>query len=298
MNLKDLVLLGVVVFSMLAGALVPALGDPFLPCLTYFMIVFLFLSFLRVGLMAAIRSAKDVQLITILLLVKLLAIPLCLYYLTKLFLPSYALSVLLLSGISTGVVAPFISNILAGNTSLVVSMVVLSSVLVPFTLPPLVKYLAMREMEIPLAAMVRSLALIVFIPIIAREISERYIPRLIQWGERIQYPVSVALIGCTLLAVFGKYSAFFFREPRQIFIAIAVAFLLSTLYMAIGSILLYGRGRADRLAGGISMAFLNNVLVLVFSSQFFGPMAATLAAMYMLPFFAMIIPIRLVFKLR
>jgi len=106
MNLKDLVLLGVVVFSMLAGALAPALGNPFLPCLTYFMIVFLFLSFLRVGLVAVIRSAKDVQLITILLLVKLLAIPLCLYYLTKLFLPSYALSVLLLSGISTGVVAP------------------------------------------------------------------------------------------------------------------------------------------------------------------------------------------------
>jgi len=46
------------------------------------------------------------------------------------------------------------------------------------------------------------------------------------------------------------------------------------------------------------MTFLNNVLVLVFSSQFFGPMAATLAAMYMFPFFAMIIPIRLVFKLR
>ncbi len=298
MNPKDFLLLGVVVFSMLAGIFLPALGEPFEPCLPYFMIVFLYLSFLRVNLLTVIRSIMDVHLMTILLLVKLLAIPLCLYYITKLFFPSYALPVLLLSGISTGVVAPFISNIVAGNTSLVVSMVVLSSLLVPFTLPLLVKYLATEEMEIPLLAMVRLLALIVFIPLGAREVSERYMPRLIQWGEKAQYPVSLVLIGCTLLAVFGKYSAFFFRQPGHILIAVVMAFFLSALYITIGSILIYGRSREDQLAGGISMACLNNVLVIVFSSQFFGPLAATLAAMYMLPFFAMIIPIRLVFKIK
>ena len=296
MNPKDFLLLGVAIFSMLAGIFLPALGHPFEPCLTYFMIVFLYLSFLRVNLLTVIRSIMDVHLMAILLLVKLLAIPLCLYYITKFFFPSYALPVLLLSGISTGVVAPFISNIVAGNTSLVVSMVVLSSLLVPFTLPLLVKYLATEEMEIPLLAMVRLLALIVFIPLGAREVSERYMPRLIQWGEKAQYPISLVLIGCTLLAVFGKYSAFFFRQPGQIFIAVSMAFFLSALYITIGSVLLYGRSREDQLAGGISMACLNNVLVLVFSSQFFGPLAATLAAMYMLPFFAMIIPIRLIFK--
>jgi BASS family bile acid:Na+ symporter len=296
MNPKDFLLLGVAVFSMLAGIFLPALGDPFEPCLTSFMIVFLYLSFLRVNLLTVIRSIMDVHLMAILLLVKLLAIPLSLYYITKFFAPSYALPVLLLSGISTGVVAPFISNIVAGNTSLVVSMVVLSSLLVPFTLPLLVKYLATEEMEMPLLAMVRLLALIVFIPMGAREISERYVPRLIQWGEKAQYPVSLVLIGCTLLAVFGKYSAFFFRQPGQIFIAVSMAFFLSALYITIGTVLLHGRSREDQLAGGISMACLNNVLVLVFSSQFFGPLAATLAAMYMLPFFAMIIPIRLVFK--
>jgi BASS family bile acid:Na+ symporter len=298
MDPKDLILSAVVILSMLGGIFIPVLGDPFEPLLVYFMIIFLYLSFLRVDLITIIRSIMDVELIAILLPVKLLAIPLCLYYLTKLFSPSYALPVLLLSGISTGVVAPFISNILAANTSLVVSMVVLSSLLVPFTLPPLVKYLVKEEMEISLLGMVRLLALIVFIPIGAREISKRYMPRLIEWGEKVQYPVSLGLIACTMLGVFGKYSAFFFREPGQIFIAIALAFLLSALYMAIGSILLRGRSREDQLAGGISMAFLNNILVLVFSSHFFGPTAATLAAMYILPFFAMIIPIRLVFKIK
>jgi BASS family bile acid:Na+ symporter len=99
------------------------------------------------------------------------------------------------------------------------------------------------------------------------------------------------------MTMFGKYSAFFLNEPKQIFIATGVAFLLSAFYLIIGSVLLHGRSKTDQLAGGISMAFLNNLLVLIFSLQFFGPTASTLAAMYNFPYFAMIIPIRYVFKL-
>jgi len=55
----------------------------------------------------------------------------------------------------------------------------------------------------------------------------------------------------------------------------------------------WGRKKEDRLAGAISFAYINNVLIIVFSSQFFGPLSPTLAAMYMLPFFTMILPARI-----
>jgi BASS family bile acid:Na+ symporter len=42
---------------------------------------------------------------------------------------------------------------------------------------------------------------------------------------------------------------------------------------------------------------MNNVLIIVFSSQFFGPLAPTLAAVYILPFFLMIVPARIAGKL-
>ncbi len=35
---------------------------------------------------------------------------------------------------------------------------------------------------------------------------------------------------------------------------------------------------------------MNNVLVIVFSSRFFGPLSPTLAAMYMFPFYTLIVP--------
>jgi len=37
---------------------------------------------------------------------------------------------------------------------------------------------------------------------------------------------------------------------------------------------------------------LNNVLVIVFSSEFFGPIEPLVAAMYMAPFFVIVIPLR------
>lgn len=37
---------------------------------------------------------------------------------------------------------------------------------------------------------------------------------------------------------------------------------------------------------------MNNVLVIVFSSEFFGPVETMVAAMYIIPFFSLVIPLR------
>lgn len=62
----------------------------------------------------------------------------------------------------------------------------------------------------------------------------------------------------------------------------------------VGFLVTWGMKRGDRLAGAISFAYTNNVLIIAFPSQFFGPLLPTLAALYILPFFAMIVPARIV----
>ena len=48
----------------------------------------------------------------------------------------------------------------------------------------------------------------------------------------------------------------------------------------------------NQLAGAVMLGNINNVLVVVFSSQFFGPVEPLVAAMYMIPFFVIVIPLR------
>lgn len=48
----------------------------------------------------------------------------------------------------------------------------------------------------------------------------------------------------------------------------------------------------------ISFGLINNVLAMVFSAQFFGPIEPLVAAMYMIPFWLLLVPMRMYQKLR
>jgi BASS family bile acid:Na+ symporter len=234
-------------------------------------------------------SASTVVLLTVL---KMLALPITVYVLFKFFWPEYALSALLLSGVSTGVVAPVISNLVQANSPLVLVMVVITSPLVPFTLPALVKLLPGQTMAISLTGMIRMLAMVIFIPIAAVEILRRLSPTLVQAVLERRYPISLALFAVINMGVFSQYSQFFHRNPAALIQATLASLTLGGICLAAGIFSSWRAPVENQLAGGIIFANINNVLVIVFSSRFFGPLEPTVAAIYMVPFFLVIIPMR------
>jgi len=276
------------------GIDLPEFGRIFAPYPLYFMIIQLFFSFLKINFLQVFAEAKERAVILfVLCLFKLLIIPVVLFFLTQIFWPEYAVPIFLLSGIATGVVAPFISSLLEASTFVVLMMVVVSSLLAPFSLPALVSLFVGQTIEISFLAMVRILAMVVFLPAVAVILLRYLYPSSLEKLERVQFPVSLSTFACINLGVFAKYSSFFLKSPAVVGETILVAFVLSVIYHTVGLLVTWGMKREDRLAGAISFAYMNNILVVVFSSQFFGPLAPTLAALYLLPFFTMIVPARI-----
>ena len=272
----------------------PESGRIFLPYPLYLVMLLLFFSFLKIEFIAILKDMKKTTLILLLLcFLKLVILPAGLFFLTQMVWPKYALPVLLLSGISTGVVAPFISNLLRASTPLVLMMVVISSLFVPFSLPALVSFLAGQHIEISFSSMVKTLAMVVFLPAFAVLIARPLIPSFLRKLETVQFPLSLVIFAFINLGVFSKYSSFFIENPMELTGSTLVAFLLSIIYHIVGFGVTWGMRREDRLAAAISFANINNVLIIVFASHFFGPLSPALAAMYMLPFFIMIIPARI-----
>jgi BASS family bile acid:Na+ symporter len=259
------------------------------------MMMLLFLSFLRIDFRALLdASTSSLVGLTALILVKLFILPSVLYFAALFTFPEYAIPVLLLSGISTGVVAPFIAMVVDADVSVVLRMVVITSLIVPFSLPSLVKLLAGAEIHIPLGTMVQLLSIVIFIPIFAVLVLRQLWPTLLEMIFRRQFPLSLTLFALINLGVFSKYSSFFFQNPESILVSIIVAYVLAIIYFTSGW-LIAARGKTGmRVAAGISLALMNNVLVIVFSSQFFGPLSPMLAAMYMFPFFTLIVPMKLI----
>jgi BASS family bile acid:Na+ symporter len=173
-------------------------------------------------------------------------------------------------------------------------MVVVSSLLSPFSLPALVSLLVGRTIEISFLFMVKILAMVVFLPAVAAILLRYLFPSFLEKLEKVQFPVSLFLFAFINLGVFAKYSSFFIETPLKVAETILVAFILSVIYHVVGFSVTWRMKREDQLAGAICFAYMNNVLIIAFSSQFFGPLAPALAALYMLPFFTMIVPARIV----
>jgi BASS family bile acid:Na+ symporter len=223
---------------------------------------------------------------------KLTILPIIIYFIFYYVAPTYALSALFLTGVSTGVVAPMISNMVKGNSSLVLVVVVISSALAPFTLPALIKIVAAKDVAISFLSMLKMLTLVIFVPIIAVEALRRLTPKLIPPIIKIQFPLSLLFFALINLGVFYRYAPFFKKEPGVIIQATIVAFVLAAIYCLVGIFFFRKSTLQNQLAGAVMIGNLNNVLVIVFASEFFGPVEPMVAAMYMIPFFVIVIPLR------
>jgi BASS family bile acid:Na+ symporter len=290
---NDLILILVVFSSLAAGVLFPGPSSFFQPFPLYLMMFLLFLSFLSIRLDEVwLVLSRQGWTIAWLCFLKLAALPAGIYFLFRAVYPDYATAALLITGISTGVVAPFISSMLRANGPLVLVMVVITSCLVSFTLPALVKLLLGKSVAISFFGMMRLLGLIIFVPVIAVEIMRRTVPKAMDMLSKIRFPISLVIFAVINLGVFSKYAQFFRQKPATILEAAIVATALGAVYITVGILAAWRAPVKDRIASAVSMGNMNNVLVIVFASEFFGPIEPTLAAMYMIPFFGLIFPLR------
>lgn len=292
--LRDIVLL-IVVFASAGGAVFfPWIGGGFQPFVMIFMMMLMFLGFTKIDFNRLLdKSWVGIYRVIILAATKLVILPSLLFWGTSWVSLDYAVPVLLLSGISTGVVAPFMAALVAADAAIVVRMVVVTSVLVPISLPCLVKFLAGTEIAIPLWLMMKTLCTVIFIPLFLVAFFRRTLPSIIDHINKIHFPLSLCLFAAINLGVFSKYSRFFFDRSGEVIVLLFAAYVLAAIYCATGFLMFPGADRQERVAAGISLALMNNVLVIVFSSEFFGPLSPALAAMYLFPFFSLVTPLRL-----
>jgi BASS family bile acid:Na+ symporter len=278
---------------MTAAIIFPDFGSYFQVLPVYGVMANFFLSYLSIELSDVWKElqshSRQIMTFTVM---KLVILPVILFYVFYYIAPVYALSALLLTGVSSAVVAPFMSNLVRGNSSLVLVVVVITSALAPFTLPFLIKIVAAQQAEISFLSMIRMLAMVIFVPIIAVETLRRLTPKLIAPLMKMQFPVSLLLFAVINLGVFYRYAPFFKKEPGIVILALAMAAVLAAIYCVIGIFFFRKSSLENQLAGAVMLGNMNNVLVIVFSSEFFGPVEPLVAAMYMIPFFLIVIPLR------
>lgn len=222
------------------------------------------------------------------------------YFVTDLISPKYALPVLLLSGISTGLGAPFVSNYVGAKLSIIVGMVIVTSLAVPFILPSLVYILYNTEFSIPIFDMILLLVISLVLPLIASGFIKKYLPKLAASINKNSLLLSIIFMDLINFAIFSKFSSYFYLESSFVIFTTVIAILLFSVFAIVGYLVLYivnkdssSSSSKYKISGLIAMSYINNILVTVFAQQFFGSQVAALAAFYNIPYYFGIILLKI-----
>ena len=222
-----------------------------------------------------------------------------LLFLFKLLMPQFALGALLVGAASIGVVAPIFSIMVNADTALVLAGNLLSSLLLPLTLPMLLYIVdsfmtlsGFGPMNLPahlsLSGMTLSLCVTIIVPF-AGAFLTRKAPRVTEYILKHQFPVSVSTIALSTLAIFSNYSGVLHQSPSLVVKALGAACLLGAAMMVGGLFLPRSMPPQRKLAFLISYGTMNNVLMLIVSLEFFSASESIMAAMYLLPLNALLV---------
>ncbi len=292
LRIKDIVLLLVVFGSMAAGVLWPNETSKLGPFLPWFLMGMLFLAFLKVFPAEIWDTLQRYSVkLPVLILTKLIVMPLIVYPLAIKLLPAYALGLILLAGVSTGLSAPFFSGYVGANIPLVLAMTVITTLSLPLTLPLLVKILIGSELQVDLTGLVGFMAVLIFLPLLASGFFRRLLPRISGWLDERSYPISLALLAAMNLGALGLYTPFLRAHPAEVVIAALVGSGLAAVLASTGIVLFWSAAPLERVAAGGALGWINNVLVIVLGHYFNDPLTSVLAALYMVPYYILIVPL-------
>lgn len=285
--------------SLLAGVALPTPSAAISWAIKYLMMTMLFLAFIKISprdvIEALTRNWSGMAWGSLLCLV---LAPSVAYGVTLLLYPPLALPMLLLAGASTGVSAPFFTSVCRGNVSYCLVMAIATSLILPFSLPLMVRVLANTRLDYDLVAMGLFLAMIIFVPLLLAFGCRWLFPRLLGTVNRVSYPVSLVVLTGINFGALGKYISYLQSNPLQIVLCVVFAVGLATALAGMGWYCSTSSGWADRMAASGSQIWVNNILMIALAVHMNDPLAATLSALYLVPYYGFVVVFSVLAKRR
>ena len=284
--------------SIVAGIIFPTIGMSLEPYILVWLGGLLYVNLINLHprhLVSTFRKPKTLMVFTI---GKLILLPCIVYVITSLVYPKLALSATLLSGISTGLGAPFAVNFIGtGGISTIAALVTISSLVVPVTLP-FILYVFFEDTEefvIPIYDIIFLLVTALFIPLSFGWSTRRYVPRISKFVAGNSLFLSVIFIILINFSMFARFSKYFLIDQSLVLTSMISASLLFVIYLLVGYLLALSIKEqliATRINGIIAMTYINNILVFVVAERFFDIETAALAAFYNIPYYVGLLVLR------
>jgi BASS family bile acid:Na+ symporter len=278
--------------GLLLGLIYPVFNDILMSLLKPFLMLMLFLVFLKTDVSLIIKRMKNYRQITFLVLFLMVVMPLLFFGAINIFNRELALGVLLLTAMPAAVASPALTDIVKGNTALSTSIVITTSIIAPFTVPLLFWIIQFKDISVNPWWLFKDLVVIIILPVMASQTIKRYLSGTIKRNAHIFTSVNIIILSLMVYAVMGSQRNVIVSEPIKILWQIGFLYLVFILLHVFGFFMGFTEDKKGKIATTIGTAYRNNGMAIVLAALYFEPSILILMVLSELPWNTLLIPFK------
>ena len=257
--------------AVLAGMFVPHANDLGAYNTIFLQIIFFF-SCLKIDLRSYMEYIKDWKFLILANALMLVVFP-TLVWLVWLVWPSDIMfAIYLLAAMPIGMTAALLVELNGGRSSITMILTTTTSLLAPFTIPFLTKFLYGASVSVNAMDIFIQLASVIFIPFVLALVVRRVLPMLVARIKDRTKPISILFLGLLIAGAVGKQvgaAEAITADWWGLLLTIAILYIFFLATDAIGYFSFWWEPHETRQTVSISLACMNFTLAIYLASQFF-----------------------------
>lgn len=256
----------------------------------------LFFVFLKIDALEIIEKMKDYKRMFFIAALYMIIIPVLFFLMFSVFDRHLALGILLLVAMPAGVSTPALTDLLKGNISLAMSIVIVTQFIAPFTIPFLFWMIGTKGLEINKLLMFRDIAILVFLPLILAQVIKRYFPEAIKRNQHLFTSANVILLFAFVYVAISSQRNIILDNPLSLIWKTVLLYMVFILLHATGYFISYRDNKENRIAMSVTAAYMNNGLAIVLASTYFSPEILVLMVLSEIPWNTLLAPFKRVLR--
>lgn len=276
--------------GLVLGLFFPVFNDFLMTMLKPILMVMLFLVFLKTDIAEIITNMKNYKQMIFITVSFMIIIPLLFYFIIQTFDQTLAIGVLLLFAMPPAVASPALTDIAKGNIALSTSIAILSSIVAPLTVPFLFWIMPLDGLSVSPWWLLKDLALIIIIPVVASQLVKRYAAHFIAKREHVLTSVNILMLTLMVYIAMGSQREVILNDFTGIIWDTFVLYVVFIVLHFIGHLMSLKEDRKGKIAITIGAVYKNNGMAIVLAALYFQPAILVLMVLSELPWNTLLIP--------
>lgn len=282
--------------GLLLGLIAPVYNDFLMTLLKPLLMVMLFLIFLKTDISLIFKNMKNYRQMAFLAISYMIVIPLLFFYAIKIFDPTLAIGVLLLIAMPPAVSTPALTDIVKGDIALSTSIVIITSIAAPLTVPFLFWLIKFDGISVNPLWLLKDLSLMIIIPVIASQLFKKHSSKFVERRAHTLTSVNIFILSLMVYIAMGSQRDVILNDFSGILVDTFALYVVCILLHFIGHLMGFKETNKGKIATTIASAYKNNGMAIVLAALYFEPAILVLMVLSELPWNTLLIPYRKVIK--